>query len=94
MESTRWSVVMRRAAQVGDSSCVTVGGDECGDCACAGPRLLYGEEKVANREIRVWHGAAENGPSMIDESKTPPSHLGSCRYLTLYRGVLDLSIIQ
>jgi hypothetical protein len=26
---------------------------------------------------------------MMDESKTPPPHLGSCRYLTLYRGVLD-----
>ena len=22
----------------------------------------YGDEKVANREIRVWHGATENGP--------------------------------
>jgi hypothetical protein len=22
---------------------------------------------------------------MMDESKTPPTHLGSCRYLTLYR---------
>jgi hypothetical protein len=31
---------------------------------------------------------------MMDESKTPPTHLGSCRYLTLYRGVLDLSIIN
>jgi hypothetical protein len=31
---------------------------------------------------------------MMDESKTPPTHLGSCRYLDLYRGVLDLSIIQ
>jgi hypothetical protein len=31
---------------------------------------------------------------MMDKSKTPPSHLGSCRYLTLCRGVLDLSIIQ
>jgi hypothetical protein len=30
----------------------------------------------------------------MDKSKIPPSHLGSCRYLTLYRGVLDLSIIQ
>jgi hypothetical protein len=30
---------------------------------------------------------------MMDESKTPPTHLGSCRYLTLYLGVLDLSII-
>ena len=31
---------------------------------------------------------------MMDESKTPPNHSGSCRYLDLYRGVLDLSIIQ
>jgi hypothetical protein len=22
----------------------------------------YGDGKVANREIRVWHGATENGP--------------------------------
>jgi hypothetical protein len=22
----------------------------------------YGDEKVANRDIRVWHGATENGP--------------------------------
>jgi hypothetical protein len=32
--------------------------------------------------------------SHCDESKTPPTHSGSCRYLDLYRGVLDLSIIQ
>jgi hypothetical protein len=31
---------------------------------------------------------------MMDESKTPPLHLGSCRYLSLCRGVLDLSIVQ
>jgi hypothetical protein len=31
---------------------------------------------------------------MMDESKTPPTHLGSCRYLTLYWFFLDLSIIQ
>jgi hypothetical protein len=31
----------------------------------------------------------------MDESKTPPNpFLGSCRYLTLNRGVLDSSIIQ
>jgi hypothetical protein len=24
---------------------------------------------------------------MMDESKTPPTHLGSCRYLDLYQGV-------
>jgi hypothetical protein len=30
----------------------------------------------------------------MDKSRNPPAHLGSCRYLTLYRGVLDSSIIQ
>jgi hypothetical protein len=30
-------------------------------CGLAG-QVRYGEEKVANREIRVWHGATENGP--------------------------------
>jgi hypothetical protein len=25
-------------------------------------RPAYSDEKVANREIRVWHGATENGP--------------------------------
>jgi hypothetical protein len=25
-------------------------------------RVPYGDEKVANREIRVWHGATEKGP--------------------------------
>jgi hypothetical protein len=24
--------------------------------------LPYSDEKVANRDIRVWHGAIENGP--------------------------------
>jgi hypothetical protein len=54
----------------------------------------HGDQNVANREIRAWHGATETGPSMMDESQILPMHLGSCRYLTLYRGVLDLSIIQ
>jgi hypothetical protein len=30
--------------------------------AFRGKRLEYGDAKVANREIRVWHGATENGP--------------------------------
>jgi hypothetical protein len=30
----------------------------------------------------------------MHKSKTPPTHLGSCRYLTFCGGVLDLSIIQ
>jgi hypothetical protein len=29
------------------------GGDSC---------LSYGDEKVANREIGVWHGATDKGP--------------------------------
>ena len=53
-----------------------------------------GDGKVANREIRVCHGATEKAPCLMDKSKTPLIHLGSCRYLTLYRGVLDSSIIQ
>ena len=60
----------------------------------APPRLPYGDAKVANREIRVRHGATEMGPWTMDVSKTPPTHLGSCRYLTLCLGFLDLSIIQ
>jgi hypothetical protein len=56
---------------------------------------LTATNKVANREIRVWHGATENGPCMMDKSKTSPRRdCRSCRYLTLCRGVLDLSIIQ
>ena len=26
------------------------------------PSLPYSDEKVANRDTRVWHGATENGP--------------------------------
>jgi hypothetical protein len=55
---------------------------------------VFSDEKVANRGIRVWRGATENGPWTMDESKTPPHDCRSCRYLTLRRGVLDLSIIQ
>jgi hypothetical protein len=29
---------------------------------CQRPRGRYGDEKVANRDIRVWHGATEKGP--------------------------------
>jgi hypothetical protein len=43
---------------------------------------------------KVWHLMTGNGPCTMDKSKTPPTHLGSCRYLTLYRGGLDLSIIR
>jgi hypothetical protein len=31
----------------------------------------YSDEKVANREIRVWHFVIENGYCMMDKSKTP-----------------------
>jgi hypothetical protein len=43
---------------------------------------------------KVWRGATETGPWMMDKSKTPRHYCRSCRYLTLCRGVLDLSIIQ
>jgi hypothetical protein len=32
---------------------------------------LYSDEKVANRETKVWHFVIENGYSMMDKSKTP-----------------------
>jgi alpha-tubulin suppressor-like RCC1 family protein len=55
--------------------------------------LPYGDEKVANRDMRVWHGQ-----KMVlndGQIQNPPKRdCGSCRYLTLCRGVLDLSIIQ
>jgi hypothetical protein len=31
-------------------------------CTAAATAVKYGDAKVANREIRVWHGATENGP--------------------------------
>jgi hypothetical protein len=31
----------------------------------------YRDEKVANREIRIWHLVVENGYWMMDKSKTP-----------------------
>jgi hypothetical protein len=33
-----------------------------GACATPTSPSLYSDEKVANRDIRVWHGATENGP--------------------------------
>jgi hypothetical protein len=34
--------------------------------------LPYSDAKcVANRDIRVWHGATEKGPWMMDKSQTP-----------------------
>jgi hypothetical protein len=57
-------------------------------------RAPYSDEKVANRDNRVWHGATGNGPWMMDKSKTPRHNRRSCRYLTLCTGILDLSIIQ
>jgi hypothetical protein len=42
----------------------------------------YSDEKVANRDIRVWHGVTENGPEMMNKSKTPRHDCISCRYLT------------
>jgi hypothetical protein len=68
-------------------------GGECSVGAWA-ERPLRRDGKVANREIRVRHGATENGPLMMDESKTLNRDCRSCRYITLRLGVLDLSVIQ
>jgi hypothetical protein len=47
-------------------------------------------EKVANRDIKgVWHGATD-GSLNDGRIQNPSNHLGSCRHLTLYRGVLDI----
>ena len=43
----------------------------------------YSDEKVANRDTKIWHGAIENGPLMLDKSKTPGHDCRPCRYLTL-----------
>jgi hypothetical protein len=32
------------------------------DTAEAERRLRYGDEKVANRDTKVWHGATDSGP--------------------------------
>jgi hypothetical protein len=52
----------------------------------------YSDEKVANRDIRVWHGATENGPRMMDKSQTPRHDCRSCPKL-VPRG-FGLSIIK
>jgi hypothetical protein len=31
---------------------------------------LYSDAKIANRNVKVWHGATENGPCMMDTSQT------------------------
>jgi hypothetical protein len=43
-----------------------------GDARVADGQAGYGDDKVANRNIRAWHGATENGPWMMYKSK----HLG------------------
>jgi hypothetical protein len=55
----------------------------------------YSDEKVANREIKGWARRGRKG-SLNDGKIQKPSRRDcrSCRYLTLCRGVLDLSIIQ
>jgi hypothetical protein len=60
------------------------------------PSSTYGDEKVANLTVRLGFGTARQKTALErwTNAKTPPTHLGSCRYLTLCRGVLDLSIIQ
>jgi hypothetical protein len=38
------------------------GGDRAGDTPKLEVSPPYGDEKVANRDTKVWHGATENGP--------------------------------
>jgi hypothetical protein len=46
------------ADAVSDEAGAREGAGERGRSAAA----TYGDEKVANRDIRVWHGATEKGP--------------------------------
>jgi hypothetical protein len=48
-----WKIVGRR--------CCWVGG-RCARTHATATAATYGKKKVANREIRVWHGATESGP--------------------------------
>jgi hypothetical protein len=56
-----------------DVGAVEAAGDDAfGTFTAWGETATYGDEKVANRDTKVWHGAAEKGPRMMGESKTPP----------------------
>jgi hypothetical protein len=57
--------------------------------------LRYGDEKVANRDTKVWAGATRKW-SLNDSQSTnlPRCDCRSCRYITLCRGVLDLYVIR
>jgi hypothetical protein len=62
---------------------VYVMGEEVGEYQGAYKvRGTFSDEKVANRDTKVWHGDL-----MMDESKTPRHDCRSCRYLSLRRGV-------
>jgi hypothetical protein len=55
-----------------DTYCVHGMGDESDQrlvLIYSGP--AYSDEKIANRDIRVWHLVIENGYCMMDKSKTP-----------------------
>jgi hypothetical protein len=39
-------------------------------------QATYGDEKVANRETRVWHGAAENGSLNDGRIQNPSNPFG------------------
>ena len=64
-------------------------------CSHRSSRSLSLTCHTSMKKLRIVIGlgtATENG--MMDKSKTPRHDCRSCRYLTLRRGVLDLSIIQ
>jgi hypothetical protein len=49
-----------------------------GDTLAAAENLQvvpYSDDNFANRNVRVWHGATENGPWTMDESQTLASYV-------------------
>ena len=39
--------------------------------SAVGRLKAYNDEKGANRDTKIWHLVRENGPWMMDKSKTP-----------------------
>jgi hypothetical protein len=51
-------------------------------------RVGYSDATVANRNVRVWHGATENGPRTRDKSHT----FAACVYMRVRATVLSREI--
>jgi hypothetical protein len=73
---------------MGWSSAMDSGGADRRDGAA------YCDQKVANREIRVWHFVIENGIERWTNPKTPRCKVRKRHDPKWVGGVLDLSIIQ